>query len=76
MQERWPESIIAKLVDASVRTTRAKAVVTFDARGVSGHGNHVATHRGVLAWLQAHRGGVTCWLLVRAIARGDVVVFC
>ena len=76
MQERWPEPIIAKLVDAAVCTARAKAVVTFDARGVSGHGNHVATHRGVLAWLQAHRGGVACWLLVRALARGDAFVLC
>ena len=66
MQERWPEPIIAKLVDASVCATRAKAVVTFDARGVSGHVNHVATHRGVLTWLQGHGGGVACWLLVRA----------
>jgi N-acetylglucosaminylphosphatidylinositol deacetylase len=65
-QERWPASLIAKLVDASARAARAQAVVTFDAHGVSGHANHVATHRGVLTWLQTQQGGVACWLLVRA----------
>ena len=65
MQERWPESVIAELVGASARAVHAQAVVTFDAHGVSGHANHTATHRGVLAWLQAQEGGAACWLLVR-----------
>lgn len=64
MQERWPEVVVAQLVGAAARSIQPAAVVTFDARGVSGHANHVATHRGVLAWAQAQR--THCWLLVRA----------
>ena len=74
MQERWPEPTMAKLVDAAVCTARAKAVFTFDAHGVSGHVNHVATHRGVLTWLRAHQGDVACWLLVRTFVRDSAFV--
>lgn len=72
MQERWPASVIAELVGAAVRAARAQAVVTFDAHGVSGHANHVATHRGVLAWLQAQQGDLPCWLLVRMRMCGTI----
>ncbi len=65
MRERWPEPLVAQLVGSSVRAVQAAAVLTFDARGVSGHANHVATHRGVLAWAATEQRGTDCWLLVR-----------
>ena len=41
-----------------------RAVVTFDAYGVSGHANHRDTHAGVLRWAEASQ--VDCWVLVRS----------
>jgi N-acetylglucosaminylphosphatidylinositol deacetylase len=64
LRERWSEHLVAQLVGDAARAVRARSVLTFDARGVSGHPNHVATYRGVLAWARAQRG-VDCWLLVR-----------
>jgi N-acetylglucosaminylphosphatidylinositol deacetylase len=55
--ERWPAEAVAARVEASVRRVAADVVLTFDARGVSGHPNHTATYRGVLFWManNAHR---------------------
>ncbi|KIY98423.1 N-acetylglucosaminylphosphatidylinositoldeacetylase [Monoraphidium neglectum] len=63
----WPEATVADLVAAELQKRRCDTVLTFDARGVSGHANHTAVHRGVRSLLQT-RGpalGVTsAWQLV------------
>lgn len=43
----WPATRIAALVHAHLHARRLSRVVTFDAGGVSGHANHVATYEGV-----------------------------
>jgi len=50
-EERWPAEVIELHVEASVRRVAADVVLTFDAQGVSGHPNHIATYRGVLSWM-------------------------
>jgi LmbE family N-acetylglucosaminyl deacetylase len=72
MREQWPEALVAQLVGSSARATQAHAVLTFDAHGVSGHANHAATHRGVVAWGRAQQRSSDCWVLVRRLryARG------
>ena len=50
-KEVWPEETVAARVRASVQRIDADIVVTFDARGVSGHPNHIAAYRGVRRWL-------------------------
>ena len=52
-KEAWPEETIAARVEASVRRLDANVVLTFDAKGVSGHPNHVAAYRGVRRWAAA-----------------------
>ena len=52
-KEVWPEETIAARVEASVRRLDANVVLTFDAKGVSGHPNHVAAYRGVRRWAAA-----------------------
>lgn len=52
-KEAWPEETIAAHVEASVRRLDANVVLTFDAKGVSGHPNHVAAYRGVRRWAAA-----------------------
>ena len=54
-KEAWPEETIAAHVEASVRRLDANVVLTFDAKGVSGHPNHVAAYRGVRRWAAAAR---------------------
>ena len=54
-KEAWPEETIAARVEASVRRLDANVVLTFDAKGVSGHPNHVAAYRGVRRWAAAAR---------------------
>lgn len=55
MATEWPEAAVARAVEAELkrRGGAVGAVVTFDARGVSGHANHAAVHRGVAALLAA-----------------------
>ena len=69
MKQRWPSDAVQRQVEDAVCSAHASAVLTFDARGVSGHPNHVDTHVGVLAWAAAQQQGaaVECWLLVRAL---------
>mmetsp|Transcript_25244 Transcript_25244/g.63208 ORF Transcript_25244/g.63208 Transcript_25244/m.63208 type:complete len:288 (-) Transcript_25244:90-953(-) len=54
--ERWPAGVVASHVEASVRRVAADVVLTFDTQGVSGHPNHIATYRGVLAWMSLGDG--------------------
>jgi LmbE family N-acetylglucosaminyl deacetylase len=72
MREHWPEALVAQLVGSATCATQAHAVLTFDAHGVSGHANHVATHRGVVAWGRAQRRSADCWLLVRGLRASAV----
>ena len=51
----WPQALVARAVAATCATTRAATIVTFDARGVSGHVNHSATHYGVALLADALR---------------------
>mgnify|MGYP001969474845 CR=1 FL=1 len=54
--ETWDEAVVASHVDDAVkRVDGVDAVLTFDARGVSRHPNHVATHAGVVAWMKTIR---------------------
>ena len=62
MSTRWEAADVASCVQETAQRVRAAAVLTFDERGVSGHCNHVATHRGVLAWA-AQQQQAQCWLL-------------
>jgi N-acetylglucosaminylphosphatidylinositol deacetylase len=55
----WPPAAVAAEVAAALRAAggeRVRLLLTFDARGVSGHANHGACHAGVRALLAA-RGG-------------------
>ena len=64
----WAPRAVAAAVEAAVARTQAAQVVTFDAGGISGHPNHVATHAGVLHWWAARKTGgaeTQLWLLVR-----------
>ena len=66
-KEAWPEETIAARVEASVRRLDANVVLTFDAKGVSGHPNHVAAYRGVRRWAAAARkisASPEAWALV------------
>ena len=47
----WPPDEVAAAVAEHVRQHGVDALLTFDARGVSGHPNHVAVHRGVRRFL-------------------------
>lgn len=58
----WPADEVARHVAAAVESTRAAAVVSFDAGGVTGHPNHVATAAGV-ALFAASRGAPPCFAL-------------
>ena len=57
--ERWPAPLVAAWVDKGVAAAggRVRAVLTFDAGGVSGHPNHAACSAGVRAWQQGPGGG-------------------
>ena len=66
-KEVWPEGTVAAYVEASVRRLDANVVLTFDAKGVSGHPNHVAAYRGVRRWAAAARkisASPEAWALV------------
>ena len=67
-KERWPVEAVAEHVDAAAKRINADAIITFDVGGVSGHPNHVATHRGVLYWMMNEEArGVAMprvWVLV------------
>lgn len=55
----WPPAAVAAAVQKHLDGASGQplaAVVTFDARGASGHVNHVATHRGVVQALAAWEG--------------------
>ena len=56
MKANWPAGVVAGEVEAVVARHSIQAVVTFDAGGVSGHPNHIHTHRGVLHWASQVRG--------------------
>ena len=44
----WLAELVAALVHAELGRRGLRRVITFDERGVSGHANHIAVHRGVL----------------------------
>lgn len=68
----WPQALVARAVAATCATTRAATIVTFDARGVSGHVNHSATHYGVALLARALRArGPSTALPSEAEARFD-----
>ena len=51
----WPAERVAAAVAAAVKKHGTGRVITFDARGVSGHPNHIATHRGVRLFLRQQK---------------------
>lgn len=62
--EDWAPGAVCRELDAARRRWPGlRRVVTFDARGVSGHPNHTATHRGVVAWLGRGGAGLAAWQL-------------
>ena len=63
-ENEWPAPLVALQVQRAVGRTGARAIVTFDAAGVSGHPNHGACYRGVrfAADRDALRG-VSVWTL-------------
>ncbi|EFN59552.1 hypothetical protein CHLNCDRAFT_33970 [Chlorella variabilis] len=50
MLQQWPPAVVATHVAQAVRRFKPQQVYTFDAGGVSGHPNHLATCAGVLRW--------------------------
>lgn len=46
MHTNWSPVLVAELVAAHLRNVKPDALVTFDAFGVSGHGNHIHTYQG------------------------------
>jgi N-acetylglucosaminylphosphatidylinositol deacetylase len=44
---RWPAARVAAIVQSELQRLGIRRVLTFDARGVTGHANHVDTHHGV-----------------------------
>lgn len=52
MANKWSEDVVADYVRQAVQRFGIDLLLTFDAGGISGHPNHVDTHRGVLRYLQ------------------------
>ena len=78
-KEVWPEETIAARVEASVRRLDATVILTFDAKGVSGHPNHIATYRGVCHWAADVRkisASPEAWALVTVNPLRKFLAFC
>lgn len=45
-QNAWPPKLIASMIAREAEAQKADMIITFDAKGVSGHSNHVAVWRG------------------------------
>jgi N-acetylglucosaminylphosphatidylinositol deacetylase len=56
MERKWDTEHAAGYVREAVDRCDATAVLTFDAKGVSGHPNHIATFRAVTSSLSALKG--------------------
>lgn len=64
--QRWDAERISEIVDRSVKKTGASLVISFDGRGVTGHPNHIATHKGVQLYARsqgATQSRVACYQL-------------
>ncbi|KAK9818061.1 hypothetical protein WJX72_006431 [[Myrmecia] bisecta] len=64
----WNETLIAELLHKQVVEQNIDTVITFDNKGVSGHGNHVALNAGARKYLETCRmtsqGCASLWVLV------------
>ena len=60
MDREWPAKTVMAVLDAYTEGAPATFdyVVTFDAGGVSGHANHVGTHRGARQWIEERKNSV------------------
>jgi N-acetylglucosaminylphosphatidylinositol deacetylase len=59
MTTEWPSETIGAVLDAYSEGVAFDYIVTFDARGVSGHVNHIATYEGTKAWLAKKRANTS-----------------
>jgi N-acetylglucosaminylphosphatidylinositol deacetylase len=69
MKTSWPEELVAQQVHIAVSKYKANQVVTFDAKGVSGHINHIGAHKGVQRYMtdrqyRSANGSLQCFELV------------
>ena len=74
--EVWDVSVASASVAAAISHSRARVVVTFDARGVTGHANHIAT---AVAVRRAHveaGGSQSPWALYELRSVPSWRVFC
>ena len=55
MSNNWPAEVVRDVVLGFLQKHEFETVVTFDEYGVSGHPNHIMTHRGVVLALQQLR---------------------
>ncbi|EPY27913.1 N-acetylglucosaminylphosphatidylinositol deacetylase [Strigomonas culicis] len=54
MQERWAPALVRQEVAQYLRKAGSiSTIITFDARGVSAHPNHIAVHEGVKAFKES-----------------------
>ena len=60
MDREWPAKTVMAVLDAYTEGAPATFdyVVTFDAGGVSGHANHIGTHRGARQWIEERKSSV------------------
>ncbi|KAI8060844.1 putative deacetylase LmbE-like domain-containing protein [Gongronella butleri] len=64
MTNEWSPAVIAPMVAAMVDKNKIDTIITFDDYGVSGHTNHRAAYRGVLAYQEQYGGEVAVYKLV------------
>ncbi|CAN7938559.1 unnamed protein product [Ixodes hexagonus] len=51
----WSSGLVGRIVQKYIKCLSVDAVITFDHFGVSGHPNHVATHKGIVDLLRKGR---------------------
>lgn len=58
----WPVNTASEHVSRAVSRFGVQALLTFDKKGVSSHPNHISVHRGVRAFVSAHK--MPAWELI------------